>query len=142
MSYTDEKLSSIYERTSGYCYICYKKLAFNNYARFGERGAWEVEHSNPRVRGGTNRASNLYAACISCNRCKRDSTTRAARSGYGYRKAPLSSAKRKKERIDNAVAGGVVGGFIGSILGPGGAVVGSVIGARIGHKSNPDKDRT
>lgn len=108
MSYTDEKLSSIYERTSGYCHICHKKLVFNNYARLGGKGAWEVEHSNPRVRSGTNRASNLYAACISWNRRKCDSTTRAARSGYGYRKAPLSFAKRKKAGIENAVAGGVV----------------------------------
>jgi hypothetical protein len=141
MGYTGDELTSIYERTSGYCHICRKKLAFKNYGRFGERGAWEVEHSNPRVRGGTNCASNLYAACVSCNRRKRDSATRTARSDYGYRKAPLSSAERKKARIENAVAGGVAGAVVGSIFGPGGALVGSVIGARIGHKSNPDKDR-
>lgn len=141
MSYNGGELNIIYDRTSGYCHICRKKLAFKNYGRFGERGAWEVEHSNPRARGGTNRASNLYAACVSCNRRKSDSTTRAARSGYGYQEAPLSSAKRKKARIENAVAGGVVGAVVGSIFGPGGALVGSVMGARIGHKSNPDKDR-
>lgn len=141
MSYTDEELSFIYDRTSGYCHICRKKLAFKNYACYGERGAWEVEHSNPRVRGGTNRLSNLYAACISCNRRKHDSTTRTARSGHGYRKAPLSAANRKKARIKNAVVGGVLGGLVGSIFGPGGTFVGSAIGAGFGHKSNPDKDR-
>lgn len=38
-----EGLNAIYDRTSGYCHLCGKKLAFTNYARFGERGAWEIE---------------------------------------------------------------------------------------------------
>lgn len=70
MSYTVEQLDLIYQRTSGKCHLCHDPLARSNYARFGERGAWEVEHSVPRARGGTDRLNNLYAAHICCNRSK------------------------------------------------------------------------
>ena len=68
--FTDKKLNAIYDRSRGYCHICGKKLAFINYGNFGKRGAWEVDHSKPRVKGGTDHPNNLYPACISCNRSK------------------------------------------------------------------------
>ncbi len=91
MGFTDEELNYIYDRISGYCHICRKKLAFKNYGLFGARSAWEVEHSNPKSRGGTNHLNNLYAACIPCNRSKNNLSTRTARAAYGNRKAPLST---------------------------------------------------
>lgn len=142
MHFTEEDLNDIYDRTSGYCHICQKKLAFKNYGRFGTRGAWEVEHSNPKSCGGTNRLNNLYAACISCNRSKNNSSTRSARSAYGNRKAPLSHTARKKAKVGNAVIGGVLGAISGSIFGPGGAIIGGAIGAKLGHKLNPDRNRS
>lgn len=84
MEWSDSQLSAIYDRTSGYCHICRKKLAFSNYACSGERGAWEVEHSVPRAAGGTDRLNNLFAACIDCNRSKGACSTRSCR-GQGTR---------------------------------------------------------
>jgi len=76
MGYSDEELSMIFNKTGGYCYHCRKKLAWNNYGLVGERGAWEVDHSVPLSRGGTDHLNNLVPACIECNRSKGDSTTR------------------------------------------------------------------
>jgi hypothetical protein len=139
MPYTEEQLNFIYDRTSGYCHICHKKLAFSNYGKKRARGAWEVEHSKPKVKGGTNRLNNLYAACISCNRDKGTATTRTARSRHGTKRAPLSIEKRNKAKTTNAAAGAVVGGVIGFVFGPLGAVAGAAIGAKLGHKQNPDR---
>jgi hypothetical protein len=58
MAYTSEQLNRIYDRTSGYCHICCKKLSFKHYGRYGERGAWHAEHSRPRARGGTNHGNS------------------------------------------------------------------------------------
>lgn len=50
MRYTDDRLNDIYERTRGYCHLCWKKLSFCNYGKPGMRAAWEVEHSCPRAK--------------------------------------------------------------------------------------------
>ena len=85
---------AIYDRTSGKCHICGKKLARFNYALLDARGSWEVEHYIPVARGGTNHANNLFAACISCNRSKRDSTSRSARAQHGRSTAPSLRSKK------------------------------------------------
>lgn len=142
MSFRDDQLDAIYERTSGYCHICHKKVSRANYGTFGARGAWEVEHSRPRVAGGTDRGNNLYPACISCNRSKCDGNTRTARRRNGYSRAPLSRARRAKARTQNAIAGGILVGAIGAaVFGPPGALFGSILGTVIGHKQNPDDAR-
>ncbi len=76
MAWTDDELNDIYDKTGGYCRYCRKKLSFSNYGRPGEKGAWEVDHSIPRVRGGTDHLNNLVPACIECNRSKQDLTPR------------------------------------------------------------------
>lgn len=140
MAFNEEELNRIYERTSGYCHICHKKLAFKNYGKVGCRAAWEVEHSNPQAKGGTNRLNNLYPACISCNRSKGASSTASARAKNGKTRAPLSLEKRKKEKAGNAVAGGALGMMLGGALaGPVGALVVGCMGAAIGHGQDPDK---
>jgi len=139
MTRRKQELRQIYDRTCGYCHICHKKLAFKNYGRHGERAAWEIEHSNPRAKGGTNRWNNLYAACIRCNRSKGANSTRAARAQYGKVRAPLSGRKRKAAKLDNAVTYGIAGAGAGAVLGPVGLVVGAIVGAGMGHKKNPDK---
>ncbi len=141
MSYTDTELNAIYERTSGYCHICKKKLAFSNYARLGERGAWEVEHSRARCRGGSGHLGNLYAACIGCNRQKGEGTTRAARRGHGRRCAPLSRARRAEAKERNAVLLGLLGLGVGALAGPAGMFIGAAVGAKVGHDIDPDGGR-
>ena len=139
MPYSTQQLRAIYDRTDGYCHICHRKLSLTNYAATAKRGAWEVEHSRPRARGGTDHGNNLYAACIACNRDKSDSTTRTARGWHGNTRAPLSKDKKKKITNQNAVVGGVVGGLIGLAAGPVGAAIGATIGATIGKRVKPPK---
>lgn len=139
MKFTHDDINEIYDRTSGYCHICHKKLSFKNYGLLGARGCWEIEHSNPKKNGGTHRKNNLYPACIRCNRSKGASCTKKARAKNGKRKAPLSKTKRKNEKVKQAVTGGVLGAAAGSVFGPWGTVIGGAIGAKIGHNQNPDK---
>lgn len=139
MARTKEELRKIYNRTSGYCHICHKKLALKNYGCFDERGAWEIEHSNPKVNGGTNRSNNLYAACITCNRSKGANTTCAARMCHGKTRAPLCVEKRKTAKLVNGLVYGGGGAAIGSLFGPVGTLVGAALGARKGYKKNPDR---
>lgn len=140
MVFNEEELNRIYERTSGYCHICHKKLAFKNYGKVGARASWEVEHSNPQAKGGSNHLNNLYPACISCNRSKGASSTASARAKNGKTRAPLSLEKRKNAKAGNALAGGTLGAMVGGAMaGPVGALLGACVGATFGHKQNPDK---
>lgn len=138
MQYNRAALKRIYDRTTGYSHLCKGKMSFTNYGEFGSRGAWEVDHSVPRAKGGTDYGNNLFGAHITCNRQKSDFTTQTARSWHGNTHAPLSREKRKQARTTNAVSGGVIGGAIGAFLGPLGAVIGAGIGAKIGHGLKPD----
>jgi hypothetical protein len=139
MRVTEARLNDIYKRTSGYCHLCGKRLAFTNYGRFGRRGAWEIEHSVARINGGTDRLCNLYAACISCNRSKQHFTTRTARRWNGRTRAPLSVARRKQERLSNTLAGAGLGLICGLPFGGIGALAGPLLGAMFGSRQNPDK---
>lgn len=139
MAWTDDQLEAIYDRTSGYCHLCSKKLAYSNYATAGSRGAWEVEHSMAKACGGTDRMNNLYAACIDCNRSKQARSTRNCRAQNGRSRAPLNRRARAAARTENALAGAGLGLLVGAALGPVGALVCGAIGAHIGHKENPDR---
>jgi HNH endonuclease len=139
MAFSEVALNQIYDRTSGRCHICHKKLAFTNYGKVGASAAWEVEHSIPQARGGTDHLNNLYPACISCNRSKGSSSTVSARSKHGKSRAPLSVEKRKKARTGNTLAGGALGAMVGSVGGPVGAFIGACLGASLGHSQDPDK---
>src|SRR5687767_9206772 len=137
MSFSDQQLDSIYYRTSGYCHICGKKLARTNYGNFDAKGNWEVEHSNAQCNGGTDRACNLFAACIRCNREKGVFTTKTARTWHGKTCAPLSAEKRKEAKFENGVLCAVVFGIAARcLLGPIGWVIGGFGGAWFGSSQN------
>ncbi len=139
-AYSDEKLSRIYDRSSGYCHICLGKVYFKNYARPAGRGAWEVEHSKPKSKGGTDHLNNLYPACIVCNRDKSNRTTKTARAGNGVLRAPLTREARKQAKVKRAVGGGLLLGSACALIGgPVGAIIGAVYGAHVGHRGNPDR---
>lgn len=139
MAYSNERLEQIFDRTSGDCHICGGKLAFRNYAAYGARGAWEVEHSKPKCEGGTDHLNNLYAAHISCNRSKGVTCTRKTRAKYGRTKAPLSSKRRTEAKSRNATNGALIGGTLGALIGgPWGAAIGAAIGGRSGYDRNLD----
>ena len=61
MPYDKTVLRRIYDKTTGRCHICGKRLSLANYGLLGERGAWEVEHSNPRAKGGRDHMNNLFS---------------------------------------------------------------------------------
>jgi 5-methylcytosine-specific restriction endonuclease McrA len=138
MAHSDEALNRIYDRTDGYCHLCCGKLSFHNYACYSARGAWEVEHSIPRSRGGTDHPNNLYAACIPCNREKSARTSRTVRSWSGRRRAPLSRSRKAAVRRTNAAKGAAICGFIGSSAGPLAALVCAAIGAQLGASLDPN----
>lgn len=76
MAYTDDELNYIFDKNEGCCWHCGKRLAWKNYGISGARAAWEVDHSNPVSRGGTDYLRNLVPSCVPCNRSKSDLTSR------------------------------------------------------------------
>ncbi|HRH02375.1 MAG TPA: HNH endonuclease [Bacteroidia bacterium] len=139
MKYDNEKLSKIYDRTDGCCHICHKKLSFTNYGVHSAKGAWHVEHSIPKAKGGTDHMNNLFAACITCNLEKGTLHTKTARARNGNIRAPFSKEEKESIREDNTIGGAVIGGAIGLMFGPVGALIGSLIGGGIGNSSSPTK---
>ena len=137
MAYTRTELRRIYDRTSGYCHLCHGKMSFTNFSRLGRKGAWEVEHSVPRSKGGTDHGNNLRGAHINCNRQKSDFTTQTARRWHGITRAPLSRDQKKQAQASNTARGALIGGLVGLIAGPEGAVLGSMLGAAIGNSIKP-----
>ena len=133
LRYTSEQLEAIYDRTDGHCHLCGKKLCFTNYGQYGKRGSWEVEHSNARCNGGSDRLCNLYAAHIFCNRQKGTVTTRTARAWNGRTKAPLSKKRKEQISTSNRWGWGTVGALSGAaVAGPAGLFLGAALGALIG----------
>jgi 5-methylcytosine-specific restriction endonuclease McrA len=106
MAFEIDQLNWIFARTSGLCHICRKSLCRNNYGRLRARGSWQVEHSVPKSKGGTDHLNNLFPACCDCNLKKSNRTTRTARGWHENTKAPLSTAAREKARGENTFLGG------------------------------------
>ena len=141
MAFNDEQLNWIYDRTNGKCHICGKKVFFVNYGNPKSKAAWEVEHSVPRAKGGTDYLRNLYPACIRCNREKSTATTRTARAWYGRTRAPMSKEKREQAKQRNAMVSAGLFGFIGAIIAPWtipGAILGIAIGSFLGYAIDPE----
>jgi hypothetical protein len=138
MAYTTIELRTIYDRTTGRCHICRKKLSFTNYGVHGARASWHVEHSIPRAVGGTDRMNNLYAACIDCNIEKSTASTRSARAKYGRTRAPKSRTHRAEVRTENTATGAAVGGLIGWLIAPELMLVGLLAGAVVGNSADID----
>jgi 5-methylcytosine-specific restriction endonuclease McrA len=72
MPYSDEEINWIYDRTSGRCFYCHKRLSFKNYGEVGAFGAWEVDHFIPIASRGADQPKNWVPACIECNTAKSD----------------------------------------------------------------------
>jgi 5-methylcytosine-specific restriction endonuclease McrA len=139
MRYDQEQLRTIYYRTDGHCHICHCKVSLRNYGAVGERGAWEIDHSRPRSKGGSDHGNNLFPACVRCNRDKSNVSTRTARIWNGTTRAPLSREKKRAIRTENAVTGGVIGGLLGLAGGPVGMAVGASIGTAVGRSLSVPK---
>ncbi|MCH7723860.1 MAG: HNH endonuclease [Bacteroidetes bacterium] len=116
MKYTKEFLENLFDKTSGRCHLCGRGLCFKNFGSFGSREAWEIEHSNPKSRGGSDHFNNLFPAHITCNRSKSNNSTRSERAKHGRTRAPYSVQKREELIIENTFIGGGVGLLIGTLL--------------------------
>ncbi len=135
MSYDRARLREIYDRTSGRCHVCGKRLSIENYAQPGARGAWEVEHSRARATGGTDHVNNLFAACISCNRRKGTYSSRTARAWMGRKRSPMSKDEKEKRRKGNTALGAGVGAVVGAAAGgPPGLLIGAFLGGLLGNR--------
>jgi 5-methylcytosine-specific restriction endonuclease McrA len=135
MTYDKETRRSIYRRTDGRCHLCHGKVILKNHGRPQERGAWHVDHSRPRARGGSDHGNNLYPAHIDCNLKKGVRASRSARAAHGKRRVPCSFERKRSVRAGNtatgAFGGAVAGGAIG---GPPGAIIGALIGGLFGSE--------
>lgn len=134
-----ERRKRIYDKTNGYCHICHRKLSFVNYGTNGAKGAWHVEHSIPKAKGGSDHLNNLYAACVSCNCEKGAKHTQIMRNRNGVSRAPLSRLKKERIREENTYLGMTGGGLIGAVFGPGGIIVGAIIGGLFGEDISPKR---
>lgn len=139
MAKDTERLRRIYIKTDGYCHICHKKLSFKNHGVHGAHGAWHIEHSKPKAKGGTNHLNNLLPACIGCNLDKGTSSSISARKKNGVTRAPLSKKRKTQIKNENTAAGAIIGGVIGMIGGPIGIAIGATIGGVIGGDTSPKK---
>lgn len=138
MTYPQQRLNAIFEKTNGQCHLCRKNLVQKNYNTFGARGAWEVDHSIPQAKGGTDHFHNLRPACVSCNRSKQDSSTKTARRKHGFRASPLSKKKKFKNAQLGVLGGGVAGRIMFASLGLYGIVAGALLGAVISYFYEPE----
>lgn len=137
-----ERRRRIFDRTMGRCHICGKNLVFSHYgAKVRDQPrAWEIEHSVPRARNGTDRLNNLYPAHVACNRRKGTCSSRSARRPHGRIRAPMSEVQRERVRSERMTGGAVAGGFIGArIGGVPGALIGAAIGALVSD-GDPEED--
>jgi len=128
----DARTKAIYLKTAGHCHICGRRLS---QSALGKPGGWERDHSIPRACGGTDRLTNLYPACVACNRSKQAWSTRSARTRHGLTRAPLSREQTSSRRLENTVVGLALGALLGhALLGPAWSV-GSLLGALLGRSA-------
>ena len=83
MSFDDDRLRQILDKNDGYCRLCGKQLSLGNHGAKVGRGRWQVDHSIPVSRGGTDHLNNLWPMCSDCNQKKADMTWRQARKRFG-----------------------------------------------------------
>ncbi len=127
--FDDETKLKVYEKTDGCCHLCHKKIAKKNYGVIGARGAWEIDHSKPASKGGSNHMNNYQPACIPCNRKKGNSSTKSARRVHGVTALPKSKQQKVEIRKRKILGGAGAGAIVGMRFGPVGAIIGAIGGA-------------
>lgn len=140
MDYSKERLKLIFNKTDGRCHLCGGGLYFSNFGSLEKKGAWEIEHSIPKSKGGTDHLNNLFPAHIDCNRSKSNRSTRSERTKYGRTRAPYSAEKIEQIRAENTLLGGGIGltlGFFLRLTNPGIALL-TLLGSAIGNLTDVD----
>ncbi|MBI5021735.1 MAG: HNH endonuclease [Ignavibacteriales bacterium] len=98
MPFDDETIELVFEKANGKCHYCGKQLSWANYGRRDARGGWEIDHSFPRSRGGTDHLNNLVPSCWTCNLDKSNTSSKQFK-----RYAEPLKRDRKKKRIEKTV---------------------------------------
>lgn len=131
MPFDIDTLDYVFEKSQRKCHYCCKQLAWKNYGRRDLRSGWEVDHSVPRSKEGTDHLNNLVASCWMCNLDKRDV------SGNRYRKAtqPLR-AERKRKKTQKAVNEVLQSAAVVSLI----AVVARIFLRRLNNPPETDHD--
>ena len=137
MAYDNQTLKAVFAKTDGKCHICHKRVCFKNYGLQGARGAWHVDDSLPRGKGGAYHFNNYLPAHIRCNLAKSTRCNRTVRSRYNHTRAPLSATRKEKLRRRNAAIGAGIGTLLFAATGPVGWL-GTAASALIGHSLDPD----
>lgn len=132
--FDDEKRRGVFAKSRALCHLCGESMAFVNYGNHGARRAWEIDHSIPRARGGSDHLNNLYAAHTRCNRSKQARSSASVRRQNGLSRAPMSAAAMEDLKAGDALTGAVSLGLLGArFFGPPGLLIGAVIGAIAAH---------
>jgi len=133
MALNNELLNRIYDKTDGCCHLCHRKLSFVNYGKKTQKGAWQIEHSIPKAKGGSNHLNNLFPACIRCNIEKGVRHTNVIRRRNNISRAPYSKKKKELLRDENVMLGMLSGGIVGTRFGPAGVLLCSLLGGALGE---------
>lgn len=134
MKYTAEQRKRIWKSTNGRCHLTGRRLKLADYGT-----TWEIDHSRPRARGGSDHANNLKPATITANRAKQAASSRAVRRRHGLSRSPMSPAERSRTKSRRALGGAVAGAALAAaVLGPPGLFFGAAVGALFGHSGKPE----
>jgi hypothetical protein len=102
MPFDSETIGLVFEKSDGKCHHCGKQLAWANYGRRDARGGWEIDHSLPRARGGTDHLNNLVASCWTCNLDKSDM------SYHQFRRQIESPVVRSRSKDVDSMLGEII----------------------------------
>lgn len=127
--FDEETRRAVFEKSNRLCHLCWEPIAYANYGNHGARGAWEIDHSNPKAKGGTDHLNNLYAAHTVCNRAKQARSSASVRRENGHSRSPMSAEAMQELKEGDAWAGAIAGGMLGARFG---GFPGLLIGAAIG----------
>ncbi|MBI1805043.1 MAG: HNH endonuclease [Ignavibacteriae bacterium] len=111
MAFDNETIELVFEKSVRKCHHCGKQLAWKNYGRRDLRGGWEIDHSRPHARGGTDHLNNLVASCWSCNLDKSDLTTGQFRQ-FAEPIRQVRHRKKVERQVESVVGAIAVGGLI------------------------------
>jgi hypothetical protein len=141
MAHERERLDRIFRRTDGRCHLCGRKLEAGDYGNRHSDCGWEVDHSRPRAKGGSDHLNNLYPSHRRCNRSKGTRPARECRAEQGRSAPPVSRDRVRAAKRRGALGGSMIGGVGGFLLtGPAGGTIGTIVGGLLGACRDPNGD--
>lgn len=111
---SEEEVRFVYDKTDGCCAYCGKRLSLINYGIIGARGAWHIDHSVPKSRGGTDYLRNLVPACIDCNLDKGDRSGRSYKASLARLESGPSTSRGPD--LGDLIIGGLLLGVVLAFL--------------------------